>query len=84
MSVVGMAITIPGATTAVTIVIGALTATLWKEYRLDSHTRYIYPVAAGGIAREGVAYIVLSILQIAQVAGPTYYVTKLGCVAETC
>ncbi|WYZ33756.1 hypothetical protein EsH8_I_000032 [Colletotrichum jinshuiense] len=83
-TVIGLAMTIPGSNFAVTLALGATVAALWARYGKESHSRYFYAVAAGAVAGEGVGYVVLSILQIAEVAGPTYFGTKLGCVAEIC
>lgn len=84
MSVVGLAMTIPGSSTTLTIAIGSVIAHLWAKFSPATHARFFYATAAGGIAGEGIGYVVLSILQIAQVGGPTYYGTKIGCVAEAC
>ncbi|KAH7140977.1 OPT oligopeptide transporter protein-domain-containing protein [Dactylonectria macrodidyma] len=84
MSVVGLSMTIPGATIPMTLAIGAVVAALWERYGQQSHSKLFYAVSAGGIAGEGVAYVVLGILQIAQVGGPTHFGTHLGCVAESC
>ncbi|KAH6957810.1 OPT oligopeptide transporter protein-domain-containing protein [Ilyonectria sp. MPI-CAGE-AT-0026] len=84
MSVVGLAMTIPGSTTTVTVAIGTVVAHFWKRWSPVSHARYVYPVAAGGIAGEGIGYVILCVLQIAQVGGPVKYGTTLGCVAESC
>ncbi|KAM5349266.1 hypothetical protein ACJ41O_005773 [Fusarium nematophilum] len=84
MSLVGLAMTIPGTSTTMSIAIGSVGAHLWARLSPDTHARFFYPTAAGGVAGEGVGYVVLSVLQIAQVGGPTYFGTKLGCVAESC
>ncbi|KAF4938568.1 putative metal-nicotianamine transporter YSL7 [Colletotrichum fructicola] len=81
MSLVGLAMTIPGSSVTLTVTIGAVAAHLWKRYSPRTHERFLYAVAAGGVAGEGVGYVVLSILQIAGVAGVG---TSLGCVAEIC
>ncbi|GJD00762.1 oligopeptide transporter [Colletotrichum higginsianum] len=84
MAVVGLAMTVPGSVSSITFALGAAAAALWARYGKESHATYFYSVAAGAIAGEGVGYVILSILQIAEVAGPTYFGTKLGCVAEIC
>ncbi|KAG7040313.1 hypothetical protein JMJ77_0001489 [Colletotrichum scovillei] len=74
MSLVGLAMTIPGSSVTLTVTLGAVGAHL-------PHEKFLYPIAAGGIAGEGVGYVVQCALQIAGVAGPG---TTLGCVAEMC
>ncbi|CAI0649288.1 unnamed protein product [Colletotrichum noveboracense] len=81
MSLVGLAMTIPGSSVTLTVTIGAVAAHLWKRYSPRTHERFLYAVAAGGVAGEGVGYVVLSMLQIAGVADVG---TSLGCVAEIC
>lgn len=83
MSVVAMAWTVPSPNMATTVAIGATAAALWARFGKDSHAKYFYAVAAGGVAGEGVANVIISVLQIAQVAG-SQYGTKVGCVAEMC
>ncbi|KAF7556191.1 hypothetical protein G7Z17_g1660 [Cylindrodendrum hubeiense] len=84
MALVGLAMTIPGSTTSVTVAIGTVFAHFWKRLSPGSHAKYLYPTAAGGIAGEGIGYVILCVLQIAQVSGPMNYGTPLGCVAESC
>ncbi|KAJ3526736.1 hypothetical protein NM208_g11044 [Fusarium decemcellulare] len=84
MSLVALGMTIPGSSTTLTIAIGSVVAHFWAKRSPRTHARFFYPTASGGIAGEGVAYVVLSILQIAQVGGPNYYGTNIGCVANAC
>lgn len=84
MSLVGLAMTIPGSTSTLTCAIGSVGAHIWKRRARKSYDKYMYAIAAGGVAGEGIGYVIISILQITAVAGPTYFGTKLGCVAETC
>ncbi|GKT66738.1 oligopeptide transporter [Colletotrichum tofieldiae] len=84
MAVVALAMTIPGSNSSITFALGSAAAMLWARYGKESHATYLYSVAAGAIAGEGVGYVILSILQIGEVAGPTHFGTNLGCVAEIC
>jgi len=51
---------------------GATIAWLWQKFDADSHAMYMYAVAAGFIAGEGMGGIVTAILQIASVSGAFY------------
>ena len=51
---------------------GATVAWLWQKFDADSHAMYMYAVAAGFIAGEGMGGIVTAILQIAGVSGAFY------------
>ena len=84
MAVVGLSMTVPGSTLSMTMALGAVASALWAKFGKASHAKLMFAVAAGGIAGEGVAYVVLGVLQIAEVGGPTWYGTKIGCIAEMC
>ncbi|KAH6980729.1 OPT oligopeptide transporter protein-domain-containing protein [Ilyonectria sp. MPI-CAGE-AT-0026] len=84
MSLVGLAMTIPGSNMTLTIALGAVATASWKRYSPGSHGRFLFAVASGGVAGEGVAFVVQAILQIAMAGGPNYYGTMVGCVAEQC
>ncbi|KAI8652239.1 hypothetical protein NCS57_01287000 [Fusarium keratoplasticum] len=83
MSLVGLAMTIPGSTTTVTVAIGSVIAWIWNKRWPKSHARFMYAVASGGIAGEGVGYVVLSVLQIAGVGGSELG-TMIGCPGGAC
>ncbi|KAM6510305.1 hypothetical protein FALCPG4_017923 [Fusarium falciforme] len=83
MSLVGLAMTIPRSTTTVTVAIGSVIAWVWHKHWPKSHTRFMYAVASGGIAGEGVGYVVLSVLQIAGVGGSELG-TMIGCPGGAC
>jgi len=51
---------------------GATVAWLWQKFDADSHAMYMYAVAAGFIAGEGMGGIVTAVLQIAGVSGAFY------------
>ncbi|KAI8712159.1 hypothetical protein NCS52_01313400 [Fusarium sp. LHS14.1] len=84
MSLLGLAMTIPDIDTTLTIAIGSVIAYVWEKRSPKTHARFFYPLAAGGIAGEGVGFVVQSVLQIARVGGPGYYGTMVGCVANSC
>ncbi|EXK27164.1 hypothetical protein FOMG_16236 [Fusarium oxysporum f. sp. melonis 26406] len=84
MSLVGLAMTLPDIPTTISIAIGSVGAWAWGKRWPKSHSRFFYPLAAGGIAGEGVGYVVQSVLQIAKIGGPNYYGTMIGCVADSC
>jgi uncharacterized oligopeptide transporter (OPT) family protein len=82
MALVCLAMTILGSTVTTTLAIGSVTSHFCKKRWPTSHSRFMYAVAAGGIAGEGIGNVIMSGLQLGEVAGPTYYGTKLGCVAD--
>ncbi|KAH6952180.1 OPT oligopeptide transporter protein-domain-containing protein [Fusarium avenaceum] len=84
MSLVGLAMVIPGSNTMLTMAMGAFGAVLWKRFHPETHARFLYPVAAGGIAGEGIGFVIQAALQIASVGGPLYYGTSIGCVGDQC
>ncbi|KAL2209889.1 OPT superfamily oligopeptide transporter [Sarocladium strictum] len=81
MSIAGLAMTIPGTSVVMSLLIGTVGTALWKRYHISSHTRFIYPVAAGAIAGEGIAYVIQAALQIGGVGGAK---TNVGCVGDVC
>ncbi|RTE73118.1 hypothetical protein BHE90_012469 [Fusarium euwallaceae] len=83
MSLVGLAMTIPGSTITVTVAIGSVIAWVWHKRWPKSHARFMYAVASGGIAGEGVGYVVLSVLQISGVGGSELG-TMIGCPGGAC
>ncbi|KAL5594883.1 hypothetical protein FOVSG1_008572 [Fusarium oxysporum f. sp. vasinfectum] len=83
MPLVGLAMTIASSQTVLTLAIGSAFAATWGKFWPKFHERFLYPIASGGIAGEGVGYVVLSILQIAGVGGDKYG-TMLGCYGGAC
>ncbi|KAJ4247103.1 hypothetical protein NW762_013241 [Fusarium torreyae] len=83
MSLVGLAMTIPGSAQTLTVAIGSVAAAVWVKYWPKSHARFMYSVASGGIAGEGIGFVLLSILQIAGVGGDKYG-TMIGCPGGAC
>lgn len=75
--------TIPGTTASLTIALGTLVAWTWAKQWPKSHARFMYAFASGGIAGEGIGYVILSILQIAKVGGGRYG-TIIGCTQGVC
>ncbi|KAH6664789.1 OPT oligopeptide transporter protein-domain-containing protein [Plectosphaerella plurivora] len=84
MALVGLAMTIPGSTVTTTLAIGSVASHIWRKRWPASHGRFMYAIAAGGIAGEGIGNVIMSGLQIGEVAGPTYYGSMVGCVADMC
>lgn len=82
-SLMCLAMTMPETNTSLTITIGGVAAALWARYGKASHAKLFYAVVSGAVAGEGVSYVLMSVLQIANVGGSTYG-TKLGCVANVC
>ncbi|EXL93299.1 hypothetical protein FOIG_13712 [Fusarium odoratissimum NRRL 54006] len=83
MPLVGLAMTIASSQTVLTPAIGSAFAATWGKFWPKFHERLLYPIASGGIAGEGVGYVVLSILQIAGVGGDKYG-TMLGSYGGAC
>ncbi|KAF5246475.1 hypothetical protein FANTH_6847 [Fusarium anthophilum] len=83
MPLVGVAMTIASSQTTLTLAIGSVLTATWAKLLPKSHEKFLYPIASGGIAGEGVAYVVLSILQIAGVGGDRYG-TMIGCYGGAC
>jgi uncharacterized oligopeptide transporter (OPT) family protein len=83
MSLVGLSMATPGSVVAMTFAIGSVGAWTWKKRWPDSHGRFMYAVASGGIAGEGIGNVVQSILQISGVGGGDLG-TMLGCVGGAC
>ncbi|OJJ01958.1 hypothetical protein ASPVEDRAFT_52766 [Aspergillus versicolor CBS 583.65] len=83
MSLVGLSMATPGSVVALTIAIGSVGAWVWKTRWPESHRRFVYAVASGGIAGEGIGNVVQSILQISGVGGGDLG-TMLGCPGGAC
>ncbi|RMZ83857.1 hypothetical protein DV737_g1511, partial [Chaetothyriales sp. CBS 132003] len=81
MSILGLAMTITGTSVVLSVLIGSIAAACWKRYHLSSHERFLYAVAAGAIAGEGVGFVVQAALQVAGVGGP---LSNIGCVGDAC
>ncbi|KAL4789265.1 OPT oligopeptide transporter protein-domain-containing protein [Aspergillus venezuelensis] len=83
MSLVGLSMSTPGSMVALTLAMGSVGAWVWKERWPASHRRFVYAVASGGIAGEGIGNVVQSILQISGVGGSDLG-TMLGCPGGAC
>jgi hypothetical protein len=83
MSLVGLAMTIPGSAMTITVAIGSVLSWVWQKFWPKSYARFVYAVASGGIAGEGIGYVILSVLQIARVGGDQFG-TMLGCPGGAC
>ncbi|KAJ4014169.1 hypothetical protein NW766_006421 [Fusarium irregulare] len=83
MALVGLSMTIGSSQPTLTLAIGAVAANIWEKFWPKSHERFMYSIASGGVAGEGVAYVILSILQIAGVGGDKYG-TMIGCYGGAC
>ncbi|KAL2787432.1 OPT oligopeptide transporter protein-domain-containing protein [Aspergillus keveii] len=83
MSLVGLSMATPGTMVSLTIGLGSVASWVWKKRWPASHGRFVYAVASGGIAGEGIGNVVQSILQISGVGGGDLG-TKVGCVGGAC
>ncbi|UPK92712.1 hypothetical protein LCI18_003647 [Fusarium solani-melongenae] len=84
MTLVGLAMTTPGTYLAITLAVGTGIVLAWNRISKRSFEAYGYSVAAGAIAGESIAFIVQAIFQIAQIGGPKFYGTMVGCVGDSC
>ncbi|EPQ54853.1 OPT oligopeptide transporter [Gloeophyllum trabeum ATCC 11539] len=74
----GIAFILNSCTYPIAMFMGAVIAAVWKKTHGASHAMYLFPLAAGFIAGEGLGGIVNAVLQIAGVSGSVYG-TTLGC-----
>ncbi|RSL72618.1 hypothetical protein CEP53_001021 [Fusarium sp. AF-6] len=84
MTLVGLAMTTPGTYLAITMAVGTGIVLVWNRVSKRSFEAYGYSVAAGAIAGESVSFIVQAIFQIAEIGGPKFYGTMVGCVGDSC
>ncbi|KDQ62137.1 hypothetical protein JAAARDRAFT_121385 [Jaapia argillacea MUCL 33604] len=75
---IGIAFILNSTTYPMAMFFGAVLAAVWKKVWPGSHAMYLFPLAAGFIAGEGLGGIVNAVLQIAGVSGSVYG-TALGC-----
>lgn len=78
---VGIMMVVPQPAIGIAMISGAIIAALWRKFRFVSYEKYIYSVAAGMIAGEGVGGIINAIIAI---AGVTYQGTTVACPAGNC
>ncbi|KAM0207168.1 hypothetical protein ACHAQD_012174 [Fusarium lateritium] len=84
MLVVALGVLVPASQYGLALVMGALAGVWWQKKRPQGYQTFCFPVAAGMITGESIAGLVQAILNIAEVAGPNYYGTNLGCPAGYC
>ncbi|CAH0054458.1 unnamed protein product [Clonostachys solani] len=61
MSLVGLAMTIPGSAMTTTVAIGSVLSWVWQKCWPKSYARFGYAVASGGIAGEGIGILLFYI-----------------------
>ncbi|PVH77466.1 OPT superfamily oligopeptide transporter [Cadophora sp. DSE1049] len=83
MSVVGLSMILPATCYNIAIAIGATVAYFWIKKYPASANMYIYALAAGLIAGEGIGGVVNAIFQLAGISGSTYG-TNVGCPLDQC
>ncbi|KAL2850654.1 OPT superfamily oligopeptide transporter [Aspergillus pseudoustus] len=84
MMAMGFGVVLPASQYGLALVIGALAARLWRRKHPHTFNLLYFAVAAGMIGGESIGGLVKAILNIANVGGPTYYGTTLGCPAGAC
>ncbi|KAF7555873.1 hypothetical protein G7Z17_g1842 [Cylindrodendrum hubeiense] len=84
MTLVGLAMTTPGTYLALTMMLGTTISVVWRRFGKNSFEVHGCAVAASGIAGESVGFVINAIFQIAEIEGPGYYGSMVGCVAESC
>ncbi|KAH6714629.1 OPT oligopeptide transporter protein-domain-containing protein [Leptodontidium sp. MPI-SDFR-AT-0119] len=83
MSVVGLSMILPATCYNIAIAIGATFAYFWMKKYPVSANMYIYALAAGMIAGEGIGGVVNAIIQLAGVSGLKYG-SNVGCPLNKC
>ncbi|KAL2814434.1 OPT oligopeptide transporter protein-domain-containing protein [Aspergillus granulosus] len=83
MFLVGLSMATPGTMVLLTIGLGSVALWVWKKRWPVLYGQFVYAVASGGIAGEGIGNVVQSILQISGVGGGDLG-TKVGCVGGVC
>ncbi|TFK48797.1 OPT oligopeptide transporter [Heliocybe sulcata] len=74
----GIAFILNSCTYPIAMFMGAVIAAVWKKTHGASHAMYLFPLAAGFVAGEGLGGIVNAVLQIAGISGSVYG-TAVGC-----
>ncbi|TFY79935.1 hypothetical protein EWM64_g4077 [Hericium alpestre] len=75
---IGIAFILNTCTYPIAMFIGSVAGVIWKKHGGASYAMYLFPVAAGMIAGEGLGGIVNAVLQIAGVSGSVHG-TAVGC-----
>lgn len=84
MLIVGFGVLVPASQYGLALLIGAGAAAYWRKKNRRTFEAFSLSVAAGMIAGESISGLVAAVLNIANVSGPTYYGTVLGCPAGNC
>ncbi|KAI0016895.1 OPT oligopeptide transporter protein-domain-containing protein [Xylariomycetidae sp. FL0641] len=83
MMIMALAFTLPSPQNAITMMLGAIAAKLWKRRSPDGHKKLAFAVAAGLVAGEGIGGTVNCMLSIVGIGGQRW-ATGIGCPAGKC